>query len=254
MRKGIIVWHYTDLVCISRGYRINHSYLLWTLPWYSSENKPFWLKAKVSPMTDIPQQCAFSNTVLPPSAFAKSCQVLRYVNSSGIISWGEEEDEEEDADTSHSRITSRAKIFACDQLCSQQIHKCGQTVDKFIWTEIREVQLQKATKCGNTTCSYTSLWTDIHTVPPKEKHWSYYSEDDPHVLWLTYTPSLVSILAKLIFAIGALLPLQWVDGKEKTFLASKSSNSARPGSASRLPALTKIWCCSPPTNRSQGGY
>lgn len=102
MRKGIIVWHYTDLVCISRGYRINHSCSLWTLLWYSSENKPFWLKAKVSPMTDIPQQCAFSNTVLPPSAFAKSYQVLRYVNSSGIISWGEEEDEEEDLTQSYN--------------------------------------------------------------------------------------------------------------------------------------------------------
>lgn len=47
------------------------------------------------------------------------------------------------------------------------------------------------------------------------------------VLQLTYALSLVPILVKLIFAIGALLPLQQVDARGKTFLAFKSSNSAR---------------------------
>lgn len=47
------------------------------------------------------------------------------------------------------------------------------------------------------------------------------------VLQLTYALSLVPILVKLIFAICALLPLQQVDVRGKTFLAFKSSNSAR---------------------------
>lgn len=47
------------------------------------------------------------------------------------------------------------------------------------------------------------------------------------LLQLTYTLSLVPILVKLIFAICALLPLQQVDVRGKTFLTFKSSNSVR---------------------------
>ena len=115
-------------------------------------------------------------------------------------------------------MNSGAKISACNQLCSQQIRKCGQTVDKTTWTERPGVQLCKATKCSNITGLYSSLWIDVHAVSPKEKQWSYHSEEDPCVLWLTYTPSLVPILVKLIFAIAALLPLQQVDGCQRESL------------------------------------
>lgn len=158
-------------------------------------------------MTCTPQQCAFTNTVLPASGFAKSHQALRNAGSSEIISWGEGGEEEKEHSLCGAK-TSGAKIFTCKQLRSQQICKCGQTVDKSIWTERPGVQLRKATKCSNTTCSYSSSWTDIHTLPSKEKQWSYHSEEDPHVLRLTYAPSLAPILVELIFAIGALLPLQ----------------------------------------------
>lgn len=205
MRRWTITWHYIDLLCASGGCRMNHPHSLWNLLWYSTENKTSRLKAKVSPMTYIPQQHAFISTVLPASAFAKSHQVLRNVSSSEILSWGVEGEEEENLTQSYDFWS---QDFYLRLLMLTTDTQCRQTLDKSILTESPGVQLWKATKCSNIPCSYSSLWTDIHAVPPKEKHWSYHSEEDPCVLRPTYAASRIPILVELIFVICALLPLQ----------------------------------------------
>lgn len=125
---------------------------------------------------------------------------------------------------SHNHMMAGAKIFACNQLCSQQIWKHGQTADKSIWTETPWVQLWKATKRTKHHLLILQFAERHSCCSTQRKAVELLFR---RVLQLTYALNLVPIFVKLIFAIGALLPLQQVDVREKTFLAFKSSNSAR---------------------------
>lgn len=110
-----------------------------------------------------------------------------------------------------------AKIFASDQLCSQQIWKHGQTADKSIWTETPWVQLWKATKCTKHHVLMLQLAERHSRCSTQRKAVELLFR---RVLQLTHALSLVPILVKLIFAIGALLVCnRWMSERKPSLLS-----------------------------------